>query len=371
MSRVKGIVLWSIFVAAAAGLAVWVLVAVREGEEGAARMVKEPRGENSVSSEDVIGTLVEDSVVIEEDVIDGEVREDLGGMVELDEGREGSDAGDGGVKMALPPELEFGELDGALLRGQMRAIWMRQDGVIAGRPVYEEVKAGLIGEIFERGLEEVSTEELVELANEHIGRFWEEGGCFSSTSYKNGYIARAVLEYALEREPGNLGVIDGLAEVIQSVNPLARFNGESGELEAEVETVTLIGGLRGRQFELIKGEEQVGRKPDVQDFVRVSDMVYLLQESDREKAKAGVDWLMTRADAGGWGCYRELLNRMAQSLNSEERLSFNVYSTGGRVEENLRYTRRSPSFQGPASRELILGLPPKHVFMTTEKETGF
>jgi hypothetical protein len=176
-------------------------------------------------------------------------------------------------------------------------------------------------------------------------KYWDVGGDFSATSYRYGYMARALLEIAHAQEPTNLTIGDEWAEAIMATQ--TRDSGP-GFWDA-------LTGLRAAQFQQVRAEVEKGRRPVWEDFARVDDLVHLYAEpADRAPV---IDWLADHAQAGGWTGYLSLLDWMRANA-VKGRLGYMIYlAAGSKYPEEFRYGSRLPSFKGPQSRAVVPSRP--------------
>jgi len=242
-------------------------------------------------------------------------------------------------------------------------VWKTQDDFIRSWPAYAQVREQLYKELLEKlDIENLSTEELVATGLALREKFWQRGGCLSKVSYSFGYAARILLEMAHYKEPENMNITDELVESILSVELGWRYSEDSEEKIRNIHYREALPELRSAQLEQIKKEIEQGRTPGWKDFVRVNDLAILLGTAkDYKCALEVVDWLILEAERGGWTAYLSPLKRMQKRYSDGEKFYYNIY-VNKKIDvfpEEYRYSRRLPSFQGPARRKR--GVVPAHI----------
>jgi len=261
------------------------------------------------------------------------------------------------VKGEIPDlGIEDEEIDLAISKAQMIQIWESQDKVMSTWPAYSDVREQLRKELLGKlDPNSLSDEEIIQAARQFCENFWQGGGCLSRTSYRDAYLARILLEYGYERNPQNMEMTDELLETMQTVCPLVKFEKEKNAVVRNEELAKMFLDLRGKQFEQIRNEVADGRKPTLQDFICANDTAFLQQKYDKAAAKQVVEWLRSNANEGGWAEYDDILATFEKYLSQGEELNFNIYVTLNEAyPEDYKYSRRLPSFRGPAKREAIL-----------------
>lgn len=248
----------------------------------------------------------------------------------------------------LPAEFAPHQIDRIIARTEMMKVWQAQDKVMNSWPPYSQLSQQLHEQLAAKpDLQNASDEELLQRALAFRSKFWKEGGCLSETSYRDAYLARAILEYAHQQNPRNLAITDELVETIQSATIMRRTDSDTAV--AGDEYLDTILNLRLEQFGLIKTETEGGYLPVWEDFVRATDLAILYGESENFDAAGDVvEWLIQQADTGGWAAYLKPLERMQHNLSQQTSCMFSVYTplTSGFADE-FRYARRLPSFKGP------------------------
>jgi len=242
-------------------------------------------------------------------------------------------------------------------------IWKTQDNFIRNWPGYSEMRAQLYEELLEElDIDNLSVEELVATGLALREKFWQKGGCLSKVSYPFGYAARILFEMAHDKDPENMDIIDELVESILSVELVWQYVEDS---EGKIKNTCyreVLTKLRLAQFKQIKRETEQGRALTWKDFVRVNDLAILLGGAkDYESALEVVDWLILKADRGGWVAYLNPIKRMQKRYSAGEKFYYNIY-VNKKIDvfpEEYRYARRLPSFQGPVREKR--GVIPAHI----------
>jgi hypothetical protein len=234
-------------------------------------------------------------------------------------------------------------------------LWQRQDEVMSAWPAYDQVKEQLHLELADRlGINQLSLDDLVVTGIALRERFWDLGGCLSEVSYPYAYAAWLVTEMAHEQAPEDMAVTDQFIESILTtqvgwvhhVDPNERINNPLYP--------GLLTELRARQFEQIKEATAQGAVPTWKDYVRLSDLILLLNarwSRDYDRALEVTQWVMAQTDAAGWTYYRPSLIKMEQAYTSGEAYIAGLFlDPPGAFPEEYRYARRLFSFQGPRAR---------------------
>jgi hypothetical protein len=67
-----------------------------------------------------------------------------------------------------------------------------------------------------------------------------------------------------------------------------------------------------------------------------------------------VSWLQENANDGGWSFYQQMLDQWQQILAQGGNIGMNVFVSKNQAKEHPgQFSRRLPSFRGPASRDLF------------------
>ena len=254
------------------------------------------------------------------------------------------------IEPDLPSPFNNYKLDLILTQAQAKQLWQAQDKVMSTWPVYSDVQQQLHKELLARlDIDNLSDEEIIQSVLEFRENFWQAGGCLSSTSYRDAYMARILLEYAHRRNPENMSITDELVETILSAETLWKYETNSNKKIRNSQYREVLLKLRSAQFEQIKKEVEQGRIPAWEDFIRANDLAHLLGRSeDYESAQEVTRWLIHEADRGGWNGYTEPLNKLQQALIEGSNFNYNIYIPAkSDYPQEFRYARRLPSFKGP------------------------
>lgn len=280
------------------------------------------------------------------------------------------------VEVQEEPLVELSEIQGLNLLGLedtdpidfttligYEEIWRKQEEIMRTWPDYSEVRDQLYDELVSKlDINELSEKQIVSTAVALRELFWEKGGCLSETSYPYGYAARMLLEIAHEQDPKNMAITDELVESIQSIQVRTVYSPDSDGsvlgFAINKKFYEVLPQLRWTQFEQIKKELVDGREPDWEDFVRVNDLAAILSRTeDFENGIAVVEWLISQISRDGfWSTYLPLFERVLNDFKKAERSGWRIYTHPPDLfPEVYRYSRRLPSFKGPAKyrRHLI------------------
>jgi hypothetical protein len=261
------------------------------------------------------------------------------------------------------PGISERELTAALYAAQANQICKAQDAVMQMWPRYSILRDQLHRELAQQlDGENVENEELVGRALTLREQFWQAGGNSSPDSYRNGYLARLLLEIAHRKAPEDLAITDELVETMQAVEVSWAWVQEAGSYK-KVRNDALakeVLQLRLAQFDQIKKEVERGRAPTWADFVRANDLPLLLGKmGDFAGATQVVQWEIRHAGPGGWTAYLDPLERSLGELNKQDVLEFNIYwAAKSGFPEEFKYARRLPSFRGPRPQQR--GVTPVH-----------
>jgi hypothetical protein len=250
----------------------------------------------------------------------------------------------------LPSVASDTDVELAFARAVRKRIWTQQDEAMATWPKFEAVRSELLAEL--GGAEDpaaLSTDALVNKANNLRQAFWNAGGNESREAYRHAYKARILLEVAHEKDASNDVVTNELVETIQAAHPM--ITGLYGEPSVNFDVIGTLLSLRREQFDRIRREIEQGRTPTRGDFVTGFDVAYLTTHGKTRDFKLAVqtaDWLLSNSKAGGWDKYDSLVSQVRERAREGSSLGANIYVCQFSTQEDLaRYARRSPSFTGP------------------------
>jgi hypothetical protein len=234
-------------------------------------------------------------------------------------------------------------------------VWQTQDEFMAKWPRFEDVRDQLAQELqAELGVEQMAVEELVGLGIALRERFWELRGCLSDVAYPYGYAARIVTERAHEQAPDNAAVTDQFVESIMTCEVTSAYRADPNERISNPIYPGLLTELRSQQFEQLKVRVSQGYVPTWKDYVRLNDLVMLLNSHRKDYAGAlqVTRWMIDQAQTAGWTYYLEThLYKMEQAYANSEGYRTGLFMHGpGAFPEEYRYARRLFSFQGPRER---------------------
>jgi len=256
--------------------------------------------------------------------------------------------------LELPSPFFEKELDIPISAFAIVKVWKNMDLIMKDWPRYTILRNGLFNEINEE-YKDKNVDELTEIALQLRENFWKATD-LSTAPYRDAYKARAIFENLHERYPGNLKITDELVESIQTTELLIKI--DTYRKVPNHELLQTILEFRNQQFQSICDEiEKQGRKPTIDDFVRVCDLVYAQQYINKSNAIATLQWLKDNADAGGWGGYSDTLTRVEKSLRKGASTNFQIYTATAldtSFPKEYEYFRRTPSFRGPSDRDTIL-----------------
>jgi len=144
-------------------------------------------------------------------------------------------------------------------------------------PPYDVVREGLLQEVIaEYRPDKLTTEDLLGKLAELREEFWQIGGNLSATAWKSGYKAKILADIAAAKAPTDLVVIDELVEVLQDVTPIYRYDAQRQTHVPNEDVRQSIKQLRQKQYDQMKQEIAQGRTPELMDFVRAADLLYLV-----------------------------------------------------------------------------------------------
>lgn len=222
-----------------------------------------------------------------------------------------------------------------------------EDEVYARVEKYDDVKDRMrqaaIAELDARAIALEDTQALLEAAREVLDVFWEAGGLASAAAYENGYLARAMVELALEGGAEDFELLSMQREAVSSTVPL-RFAGYQVNENAS----SVLWPILQKQRELIIS----GKAPLSSEAMLA--MYDWTSEARTESAVAGWEWMVENADACGWSKMKPVLEKGLQVTRAGGNFGTNLYAWPARSrQEHLKilatFSRGLPSQKG--SRE--------------------
>ena len=283
---------------------------------------------------------------------------------------EGIDGGDQGQAAEAPPEFDL-DVDMALaeetlselaedtvqkaerevekteILGTIEDYHRVEDEVYASVEKYDDVKDRMkeaaAAQLDARAIALEDTPALLEAAREELDIFWEAGGLASAAAYENGYLARAMVELALEGGADNFELLSMQREAISSTVPLYFAGYQVNENASSV-----LWPILEKQRELIIS----GKVPLSSEAMLA--MYDWTSEARTESAVAGWEWMVENADACGWSKMTPALERGLQVARAGGGFGTNLYAWPAQSrEEHLKilatFSRGLPSQKG--SRE--------------------
>ena len=251
-------------------------------------------------------------------------------------------------------------VDTSLTRPELRLtsadqLWQMQDQFMAAWPAYDQVKEQLRQELAEKlSISQLGVNDLVAVGMVLRERFWALGGCLSEVSYPYAYAARLVTETAHEKVPEDMAVTDQFVESIITAEVAWIHHVDPNERINNPTYPGLLTALRWQQFEQIKEATAQGSVPTWKDYVRLSDLILLLNarwSRDYDRALEVTQWVMAQTDRAGWTYYAPSLAKMEQAYASGDGYITGLFLDPPDVfPEEYRYNRRLFSFQGPRER---------------------
>lgn len=228
-----------------------------------------------------------------------------------------------------------------------KEIRQHQDGVFLRWPSYESLGEGLRGKIRRRynDIRTCSTEELLFQSNELNKKFWDAGDLESSFSYQYNYEARALMEIALEARPLNEEIINQLAEIIMSAEPLYLAN-----YKPRKKTQEILLSLRKKQFDEIIVKKE-NKNIEWKDFIAAYDLLRDLPDNREHKIEVA-NWMINIAKLKGWTIYLPYLEKHLDVLKRGTKIGMgmNMVVVKGPLDLEWKFARRPSSFQGPITR---------------------
>jgi hypothetical protein len=232
------------------------------------------------------------------------------------------------------------------------AYWKKEDEVLTRMEDYEKVRDRMRAkaeELVQRNsLRWADTDQIVALAQEELDRFWQAGSLVSPQAYESGYLARAVMEIAAEKDPDNFRLLDALKETINSTTPyfLADYTRNPKAYEA-------LWPIVDRQRQLVLS----GKHPvDIMAYDAMVDWAWLaLGKRGPKETTVAWEWLVENAEKGGWTSNMKLLRGGVNLSRQGIKFGFNQFidRMGDDPMDNIvRYAhgRRLPSLKGSKYR---------------------
>ncbi|MCP4593244.1 MAG: hypothetical protein GY842_21105, partial [bacterium] len=255
--------------------------------------------------------------------------------------------------------VDPGDVQAELRLGTHEEIWRTQDAFLADWPRYEDVEDQLAAQLqAQLGIEQMTVEELIALGAALRERFWELRGCLSDSAYPYGYAARLVTRMAHAKMPDDPAVTDQYVESIMTAEVSGAYDEDNEARLWNPVYLGLLTELRSQQFEQLKVRVSQGHVPTWKDYVRVHDLIILLNShgKDYDGALAAARWLIAQTESAGWTYYVERwLVPMEKAFAAGEGYRTGLFmSEPGGFPEAFRYARRLFSFQGPAQHRATL-----------------
>ena len=174
--------------------------------------------------------------------------------------------------------------------------WQAEDEVLRKMPLYDTVRDQYRAEaeaaIAVRGA--AGADALLALAQRELDAFWDDGSLSSRDSYPHGYLARAILELAVENDPDNFRLLYGLAEAITTTMPA-----EYPSFHPNKDAAIAVWPPLNKMKELIMSG-RVEPSPDAMlvmyDWAHAAPLVGV----PIEDTVSVCQWLVDNADNGGW-----------------------------------------------------------------------
>ena len=177
------------------------------------------------------------------------------------------------------------------------AVWRKEDEVYLRMPKYDEVRDKILEKADEllASIDGDGADAIAQLAQEQLDAFWDKGSLAEEEAYVHAWLARAVLELALEKDPENFHLLSLLKEAIGSVT-LRLVKGEDVS-EAFLEVWPVV----EKQEKLIR-DGKVAPSPEV--MVAMMDWIHVAPRAKRRRLKITIpahEWMIDNAEACGWG----------------------------------------------------------------------
>ncbi|MCY2926110.1 MAG: hypothetical protein NT031_11835 [Planctomycetota bacterium] len=259
----------------------------------------------------------------------------------------------------MPKAIEDEQVDMIETLATVDRIWKQQHETIKAWPRYEEIRARLQKDV--EGIidcDHSSERQFVQAARVQQKLFWQAGGTLSKDSYRNIFLARAMLEEARSRFPKSLAITDELVQTIQSADMLVKPDDENRKVRNKELEETVL-SLRAGQFSQIEQEVRQGRTPTPQDFICAHDLAVLKGLTNPASSVDVLDWIDQHASRGGWDGYAPMFAIYREYIRKGQSFSCNIYHpTKPDFPYDFRYVSRLPSFRWPKrngdERELAL-----------------
>lgn len=240
------------------------------------------------------------------------------------------------------------------------AIWANEDETYLSMPKYDEVRDKILEKADELlgSIDGDDADAIAQLAQEQLDAFWDKGSLAEEEAYVHGWLARGVLELALEKDPENFHLLSLLKEAIGSVT-LVRVKGEVG-LNPFLEMWPVL----DKQEKLIRAGK-VEPSPEVMLAMYDWSRAVLAAKRNLKAGVPGWEWMVENAESCGWGKLEPIL---AMGLESNRKgipvcptlFVLSPDDVGGRdnwVVMNARHQRRPCEIIGSkAYRENVMPL---------------
>jgi hypothetical protein len=217
--------------------------------------------------------------------------------------------------------LEIAATDTSLQNAQ--AYWRQEDAVLAKAPRYEDLRDQLRRKaadlLAQESITWEDTSRTAALAQNVLDDYWAKGSLMSPAAYESGYLARAILETALERNPNDFLLLDALREAVDATCPyyFADYRKNHYALDA------LWPIVEGQKQMLLQGRHP----PDLLAFDAMYAWIAVVvgRTRDTRNAITGWKWLLENADKGGWSKVKPDLKMGLANAENGMPTGFNIY----------------------------------------------
>jgi hypothetical protein len=199
------------------------------------------------------------------------------------------------------------------------------------------------------------TKAVLEIAQRELDLFWDSGSLISPEAYEHGYVARAILEMALEYHPDDFSLFHSLVEVINSTNPLL-----FADYQENTEVLNMVWPILERQRELVESGK-VEPSPMAFDAMYDWALVAVKRSGKPEDSIPAWEWLLKNAQAGGWDAISDICKRGLQAAKDGIRYGGNIYveiEVEGQADRTMNIEakagRRLMSLKGSKERREII-----------------
>jgi predicted esterase len=231
--------------------------------------------------------------------------------------RAAADAGKQPLTSAQAEDNAQAGIEDWLRRGEEYA--RSEDRMRASMPQYESVRERVRAKAIDmlKGVKPGDTDGVLALADTELQQFWDRGGLVSKDAYEYGYLARAILEAAREKDGENFMLMLRLGE---SIGAMSRWRHKELIRDA------------GPLLEKMKEQVMSGKvRPSPDAMSAMYDWTVCNFKSGKNASDAGpvLQWLVDNAQRGGWPKVKTYFEAGLENAKKNEGFVTNLWTPTG------------------------------------------